>query len=137
MSARLKRFIATDATVIFLLGLGILVRGLSYTSWLRPPAKGTHPAETVFTMPTWSFVWVIVGAFCIAGAFARRSWIATAAFALGVGLNIAWGCSFLFSTVLGDSPRGWVQAINYFIVVLLALWGVWRGQAGEIRIKEG
>lgn len=132
---RLREFLKTDATVMLVLGLGIVIRGVSYLPWLRPPVRGTHPAETIFTMPTWSFVWIIVGVICIAGAFIGAGRMQTAGFALAIGLNTAWGLSFLFATLFGDSPRAWVSAIGYFSIVALALWGVWRGRAGEIHIK--
>lgn len=132
---RLREFLKTDATVMLVLGLGILTRGVSYLPWLRPPVKGTHPAESIFTMPTWSFVWIIVGVICIAGAFIGASRIQTLGFSIAIALNMAWGVSFLFSSVFSDSPRGWVSSIGYFSVVALALWGVWRGRAGEIQIK--
>lgn len=136
---RLRDFLMSDAPALIILGLGILARGLSYSPHVlgRAPRSGGHPAEAALSMPTWSIIWVSVGAFCLVAAVWSRRLIAAWAIGLGVGLNVLWAGSFFVATITGDMPRGWVTGIGYASVALLVLWAVWRGSRAEVMIPEG
>lgn len=132
---RVRAFLMTDATAIIILGLGVFIRGLSYTPYGagRPPSPGSHPAETFLPLHIWAVVWVAAGAACIVAAFLKNDTVKIAALAMGTSLNTLWGCSFLFSgfTEHGN-PRAWVSSIGYFSIVALVMWAVWRGKRGDM-----
>jgi ABC-type nickel/cobalt efflux system permease component RcnA len=87
-------------------------------------------------MGTWSLVWVAVGVLCIGTAPWHRTLTAAIAVGAGVGMHLLWGLSFLWATIHGDSPRGWVSSVSYIMIVALVSWSVWRGSRTEIRVRE-
>ena len=136
---RLRSFLMSDAPALVILGLGILARGLSYSSHVfgRAPRSGSHPAEAALSMPVWSMIWVSVGVLCLIATVWSRRQIAALAVGLGVGLNMLWAGSFVAATITGDMERGWVTGIGYASVSLLVIWAIWRGSRAEVTIPEG
>lgn len=131
---RIRDGLLTDATVLVILGAGMIARGISYSDVAGPGPSG-HPAESWMTMGSWSMVWVAVGVLCLAIAPWHRTVTAALAVGAGVGLHLLWGLSFLYES-WHDGGRGWVSSIGYFMVVALVSWSVWRGSRIEIRVRE-
>lgn len=136
---RIRNFFRSDATALLILGGGILLRGLSYVPGVFGPAPlgGSHPAEFMLPMKVWTAIWVTIGLGCLVAAFANNKIADALGIGFGVGLNAAWGYSFVDSTVFGDSPRGWVSSIGYISIVLLVIWAIWRGKRGDASLEEG
>lgn len=136
---RLRSFLMSDAPALIILGIGTMSLGLLYSPHVfgRPPRSGGHPAEAALSMPTWSIIWVSVGALCLIAAVWSRRKIAALAVGLGVGLNMLWAGSFVAATITGDMDSGWVIAVGYASVSLLVIWAVWRGSRAEVTIPEG
>lgn len=130
---RARRFLLTDATVLLILGLGCIARGISYSGLSTVPL---HPAEAWFPIGVWSSIWIALGVLCIGVSPWHQSVSAALAVAAGVALHLLWGLSFLWATVHGDMPRGWVSAISYLMIVALISWAVWRGSRDEVRVTE-
>lgn len=134
---RLRAFLMTDATAIIILGVGILLRGLSYAPVVLgpPPPRGTHPAEMWLDMDIWAAVWITIGLICLIAPFTRLEALKVAALAGGTGITMLWGVSFLTQSITSDG-RGWVTAIGYFTTVALVGWAVWRGKRGDIPLEH-
>lgn len=134
-----RNFLRSDATALLILGVGILIRGLSYIPGVLGPAPlgGSHPAEFMLPLHVWAVIWVSIGLGCIAAAFANSRLADAVGIGFGVGLNAAWGSSFLGDTVFGDSSRGFVSSIGYLSVALLVVWAIWRGKRGDASLQEG
>lgn len=135
--SRLLARLKSDMTGMIILGLLTLARGVSYL----PPLKNqngtaSHFLEGLFPPMVWGAIWILVGAACLVAAFLPRAM--PAAFGAGVGLHAAWAFSFLGETFVGDSSRGYVSAISYIGLALLAIWGMSRATTTkvELTIKE-
>lgn len=122
---RLKLFGLSDGVALLVLGLGILARGVSYTSY-SPTVPAGHPAEDALPMSAWAGIWIGVGLACIVTAWWAESPSAAVALGIGVGLNLLWAGSFIAASVTGDMPRGWVSAVGYISVSVLVMWSTWR-----------
>lgn len=122
---RLKLFCLSDGVALMVLGLGILARGVSYTSY-SPNVPAGHPAEDALPMSAWGGIWIGIGLVCIVSSFWAESHAAAVALGAGVGLNLLWAGSFIAASVTGDMPRGWVTAVGYVSVSLLVMWSTWR-----------
>lgn len=127
-ATRLRAFLMTDATVLIILGVGIIGRGISYIPSEWTGRIDSHPAEGALPLAVWSLIWIAVGILCLVAAFWPEGWPAAAGIGAGIGLNTLWAGSFLTATINGTMPRGWVSAIGYLTIALLALWAVWRGK---------
>src|SRR5699024_7960723 len=136
---RLRSFLMSDAPALVILGLGILARGLSYSSHVfgRAPRSGSHPAEAALSMSTWSIIWVSVGVLCLIAAVWSRRQIAALAVGLGVGLNMLWAGSVVAATITGDMERGWGTGIGYDSVSLRVTWAIWRGSRDVMTNADG
>ncbi|OFO13764.1 hypothetical protein HMPREF3088_05420 [Corynebacterium sp. HMSC22B11] len=123
---RVRRFLLSDGVALLVLGLGILARGISYTT----PSRGSgyaHPAEAALPMGIWAVIWIVIGVLLIVAAVWHETVFAALALGSGVGLNLLWAGSFTAATVTGDMPRGWVSSVGYISVAVLVLWTTWRG----------
>ena len=122
---RLRGFLLTDATAMLILGLSIILRGLSYM-----PALGggvsSHPAEGALPISAWAIIWIGVGVLCLVATPWHAGPVAAVALGLGIGLHALWAASFFTATITGDMPRGWVTGTGYATVALVVLWSVWR-----------
>lgn len=131
---RLRRFLLTDATVLIILGVACIARGFSYTGAVS--SIRTHPAEGLLSIGWWAVIWIAVGVACIVSSPWHRSVTAALALAAGASLHVLWALSFIWVSIDGSMPRGWVSSIGYIAVSALVLWSVWRGSREEVRVRE-
>lgn len=122
---RLRGFLLTDATALLILGVSIVLRGVSYLP-LAGGSISSHPAEGALPISVWAIVWTGVGVLCLVAAPWHEGPVAAVALGLGIGLHALWGASFFTATITGDMPRGWVTGTGYATVALVVLWSVWR-----------
>ena len=126
---RLRGFLLTDATALLILGVSIILRGVSYM-----PVMGggisSHPAEGALPIGVWAIIWIGVGVLCLVSAPWYKGPVAAVALGLGIGLNALWAASFFTATITGEMSRGWVTGIGYATVALVVLWSVWRAKGG-------
>lgn len=132
---RFREWALTDGPGLAILGIGIILRGISYLpTHMGEDARASHPAEGFLTMGQWAVIWIAIGTLCMVATVWDRA--APAALGAGVGLNILWGASFIADGVIDQSPRGWLPAVGYVSVALLILWAVWRGSRDDIPQEE-
>ena len=132
---RTRAWCLTDAPVLVILAVGIILRGVSYTPWLMSPsAQASHPAEGVLPMTAWAVVWISVGLACLVAAWVPRA--APVAVGAGIGLSILWGASFIADSIIDRSLRGWLPSVGYLQIALIVLWAVWRGRREEVTKQE-
>ncbi len=130
---RVRDWLLTDAPVLVIVGLTVIIRGVSYSPFFgAPPARGSHPAEAALPMSVWAIIWIITGVVILFASCKPTSIIAAVSLGLGIGLHVVWGLSFLLST-WQDNPRGYVSAVGYLGTSALVAWAVWRGRAGQVR----
>lgn len=135
MARRFREWALTDGPGLAILGIGIILRGISYLPIIMGnDARASHPAEGVLTMDQWAVIWIAIGTLCMVATVWDRA--APAALGAGVGLNILWGASFIADGVIDQSPRGWLPAVGYVSTALLILWAVWRGSRDDIPQEE-
>lgn len=130
---RLRGWALTDAPALVILGIGLLLRGVSYMPHLVGDSPSSHPAEGFFPIQVWGVIWAAVGIACLVATVWERA--APAAIGAGVGLHAIWAMSFVADSIIDHSPRGWLPAVGYASTALLVMWAVWRGSR-EI-IPEG
>lgn len=130
------RWLVSDGAGLAVLGGLAVARGVSYTPWFVDPHRDPpHFMESVLSPPSWAWVWVMLGLFCLAAVWWHR--LVPAAVGAMVGLHCMWALSFIFATVLGDVPRAWVSSLGYVGIALLTLYAYGRGQSVELRIVDG
>lgn len=127
MLLRVKKWALTDGPILVMLGVGVFLRGLSYTD-LFPPLGDRHPAETFLPIDVWGIIWSIVGVLCLAGAWRPYSRLAKWALTLAVSLMTLWGFSYVGDSIADHDGRRWVQALNFLALAGIAMWAVWRGE---------
>lgn len=130
---RIREWALTDAPALVILGVGLILRGVSYLPTVVGDSPSSHPAEEFFHIQVWGVIWIAVGIACLAATAWHRA--APAAIGAGVGLHAIWAMSFIADSIADHSPRGWLPAVGYASVALLVIWAVWRGSR-EI-IPEG
>ncbi|OFQ48488.1 hypothetical protein HMPREF2935_00655 [Corynebacterium sp. HMSC076D02] len=125
MRQKFGTWFKSDEAGLTILALLTIIRGLSYVPPLINPARTPAHYLEVWASPTlWAAIWVTAGIFCLAATFIPK--LLPVAVGLAVGLHAAWAMSFLMGTILGDTPRAWVSALNYLGVVFLALYAYGR-----------
>lgn len=125
MKHKLASWFKTDEAGLTILALLTIIRGLSYAPPLiNPDRTPAHYLEGWASPTVWAGIWVTAGIFCLAATFIPK--LLPVAVGLAVGLHAAWAMSFLMGTILGDTPRAWVSALNYLGVVFLALYAYGR-----------
>ena len=127
---RLRSCLMTDATALLILGVSIILRGISYLPLLGG-GLSSHPAQGALPISVWAVVWIMVGVLCLVAAPWHKGQVAAVALGLGIGINALWAVSFFAATITGEMARGWVTGTGYAAVALLALWSVWRGKGGS------
>lgn len=127
---RVRRWALTDAPALVILGVGLILRGVSYIPSLVGESPSSHPAEEFFPIQVWGVIWIAAGLACLAATVWERA--APAAIGAGVGLHAIWAMSFVADAIAEHSPRGWLPAVSYASVALLVIWAVWRGSREEI-----
>lgn len=128
---KLRCFLLTDATALIILGMSIILRGVSYIPYELGGRIDTHPAEGALPLSAWAVIWIGVGVLCIVAVPWHQGPVAAVAIGLGLGLNGLWAASFLTASLTGEMPRGWVTAIGYAALALTVLWAVWRGKRDD------
>lgn len=128
---RLRGFLLTDATVMLILGVSIILRGVSYMP-IMGGGVSSHPAEGALPISVWAIVWTGVGVLCLASSPWHEGPVAAVALGLGIGLNALWAASFFTASITGDMSRGWVTGTGYGTVAVVVLWSVWRHKRGGI-----
>lgn len=128
---RLRAVLLTDAGAMLILGVAMIVRGLSYRD-LESVAL-FHPMDV--SLPLWvdSALWTGVGVVLVVAARWHECMIARLALSAATGLLTLWGLLFLFAPPAQFTQRG----VMYLALALVTLWAVWRGRRGEIRVVEG
>lgn len=127
---RLRAFLFTDATALLILGVSIILRGISYIPHEIGGRIDTHPAEGALPISAWAVIWIGVGILCLVSVPWHEGPVAAVALGLGIGLNALWAASFFTASITGDMPRGWVTGTGYLALALAVLWGVWRDKRG-------
>lgn len=116
------RWITSDAVGLGIIGLAASLRGISYLPHVVDQSrKAAHFLEEIAPPAVWSWVWISVGLLCLAAIPLRR--LMPPAVGAGIGLHFMWATSFILS-----GGRGWVTAISYGAITLLALWAFGRGR---------
>lgn len=134
---RLRCFATTDGMGLLILGVASIGRGISYAPGvMEHSSRASHVAESWLPMDVWFVVWVAIGLLCIVSARFWRSKIAAAAVGLSVGIHFMWGASFLWGTLSGEMPRGYVSALSYIAICFLALWAFSRGRREDGEPQE-
>ena len=64
---RLRAFLLTDATAMLILGVSIILRGVSYMP-VTGVGVSSHPAEGALPISVWAVVWIGVGVLCLVAA---------------------------------------------------------------------
>lgn len=135
----LRRFSTTDGMGLLIVGIVALARGVSYAPGVMPDkTQGSHVAETWLPMDAWAFVWALVGGLCLVTSFRWRTRLAAMAVGIAVGLHFLFASSFLWGSLHGDMPRGWVSSLSYYAISFLILWAMGRGRRedGEVMPRD-
>lgn len=94
------------------------------TSRAQASALLTYRAmREVLPLAAWGWVWVAVGAVCVAQAFARRDALG---FGAAIGIKVVWTLGFLASWLVYGADRAWIGATMWAVigrlVVIIAGW---------------
>lgn len=92
-------------SALVIVAAGAVARGVAY---IDQPDTGrlTHFVDGIVPLHVWAFVWIAAGACLVAGVWHRV--VARYALAFTAMLWGIWGLSYVWATVTGDAPRGWV-----------------------------
>ncbi|WNO28339.1 membrane protein [Corynebacterium phage PSonyx] len=131
IQAKMERLVTSDYFGLLILGVISIVRAISYfdVDANRSPA---HWLEGLLPAHVWAWVWLTGGVLCLIAIQLSKIMPLVAGFV--VGLNALWALSFIMLWASGDSPRGYVSALGYAGVALLAIWGFGRPQEIQVRI---
>lgn len=84
---------------------------------------GFRWVASVFPLPVWGVIWLVVGALCLIGAFVHTDWMAWVA---AMAIKTMWGSLWFCGWLLAGVERGWVSAAVWLpmaaLVALLAGW---------------
>lgn len=115
----------SDTAGLLILATASLIRAVSYmpgnVNIDRQPA---HWLEGLLPIPAWAVVWMLAGILCLLAIAAPR--IMPTAVGIAAGLHAMWALSFVGIWLVGESSRGYVSAVGYAAIALLALWGFGR-----------
>lgn len=124
-SQRMRSLLTSDGAGLTIIGISAILRGVSYLPWVvGQRRKAAHFLETLADPSAWSWVWIGVGIFCLLAIPFRQA--VPPAVGIGIGIHFMWAVSFIVS-----GGRGWVTAIGYSTITLLALWAFGRGRAPD------
>lgn len=129
-----RRWLLSAGPALFIAGVVVVGRGLSYMDGLFGPAprSGGHPAENIFSLDWWAVIWVTLGVVCLLSSIRPRQPVASLAFGGAVFVNSMWGFSFTLATMSGEMSRGWVTALGYFAVAAFLMWTAWLTSRSEV-----
>lgn len=121
---------------MWIISLITLARGVSYLPPLvNPDREAAHFLEMLLPPTAWAWVWLTLGTLALVAAHCHR--LLPIALGGAVGLHALWALSFIGGTVTGETPRGWVTAIGYTGIVLLAVWGFSRSDPEKNPLLQG
>lgn len=127
---RVRDVVMTDAGVMIILGIALIVRGGSYY------ALGTHilvnPLDLYLPMWVVAGWWIGVGVSLLGAARWQATMVGRLVLTLGVATLALWGSLFLFAPPAAFAQRG----IIYLALAAVIVWAVWRGRRGEIRVRR-
>ena len=126
-----REVLMTDAGVMIILGVSMIVRGVSY--WNLGSVVLFHPVDLLFPIWADSALWVGVGVALIVAARWHSTWLGRMTLATSTALIAMWGLLFLFAPPAQFAQRG----VMYLAIAGIVIWSVWRGKRGEIRVREG
>lgn len=127
---RLRAILLTDAGVMIILGLVFIVRGASY--WSLGQSVLVHPADVLVPDPVMSAVWITLGVLLVGLSPWHTSRAGRGMLGVATATLAFWGSLFIFSPPAAFTQRG----IIYLGLAGIAIWAVWRGRRGEIRVTE-
>lgn len=125
---RLRGVMLTDASLLAILGVVFVVRGLGF---LPPPGADIHPWE-LSAPALWGVAWVSMGTICLVTVPWHASRIGAAVLGIATGLLVFWGMAF----VLVDLDELMTRGAIYLGWAVTILWAVWRGRRGEIVVRH-
>lgn len=103
------------ARFLALIGGAFLVLGYSFTGD-RPTSAGRDAlrlAQGVMPLWGWGLLWMGTGVLVIVGAIGTR--VSRWTFGLAVMPPLGWGAWYMLGWIAGDSTRGWVSALIYWM----------------------
>lgn len=127
----LRRVLMSDAGVMIILGVAMIVRGVSYFD--LGSVVLFHPVDLFFPLWVDASMWTGMGILLLIAARWHNRSFGRAILASSTGLLALWGLLFLFSPPAQFAQRG----IMYLCIAAIVIWAVWRGRRGEIRVREG
>lgn len=128
---RLRRILMSDAGVMWILGVAMIIRGISYFD--LGSVVLFHPVDLLFPIWVDAALWIGVGTTLLVASRWHRSLFGRMTLAASTGFIALWGFLFLFAPPAQFAQRG----IMYLAIAAIVIWSVWRGKRGEIRIREG
>ena len=127
----LRGVVMSDAGVMIILGVSMIVRGVSYMN--LGSVVLFHPVDMFFPIWVDATLWTGMGTLLIAAARWHNRSLGRATLAASTGLLALWGLLFLFAPPAQFAQLG----VIYLALAAVIIWSVWRGRRGEIRIREG
>ncbi|EEW50411.1 hypothetical protein HMPREF0290_0859 [Corynebacterium efficiens YS-314] len=119
----------TDAGVMLILGVTMIIRGISY--WSLGAHVLVNPLDTSLPSAMTSGWWISVGVALVVASKWQATAPARVILMLGIGTLAAWGSLFLFAPPAAFAQRG----IVYLALATVIVWSVWRGRRGEVRVR--
>ena len=116
-----------------ILGTAVLLRGLCYTAPVIPEGHRIPPLEAILPLQLWTAVWLCAGILTLVFAAAKRYMAPMVG--VCISLHALWACLYLGAWLTGDSSRGYVTALSYLTIALLALWSFGRGERNEVTVR--
>lgn len=116
-----------------ILGTAVLLRGLCYTDPVIPDGHRIPPLESILPLQMWTVVWLAVGIVTLICVALKRAMAPMVG--ICVSLHALWACLYLGAWLTGDSSRGFVTALSYITIALLALWSFGRGESSEVTVR--
>lgn len=90
----------------FLAFLAVLDVAYGYSLFVT--AAPQRAFDLLLPWQAWGIIWMVTGAVCASGIFARRDRLQ---FTAAAGLKAAWGCLFADIWIEQHYPRGWVSVV--------------------------
>lgn len=128
-------WIRSDTAGVLLLAATVLIRGVCYLPSMIPVGHRIPALERYLPLWSWSGLWLAAGGLAVVCVAARAWRFLPAATGLLVALHTLWGGLYLAAWLSGDSERGYVTAVNYLAVALVATWAF--GRSDPTRRRGG
>ncbi|KQB83900.1 hypothetical protein [Corynebacterium oculi] len=121
---------------VLVLAVTVLIRGVCYVPSMIPEGHRIPALERFLPLWSWSGLWLIAGALAVVCVVCgARRWLPVATGVL-VALHTLWGAIYIAAWASGDSERGYVTALSYIAVALLATWAFGRGDLSPVVDRE-